>query len=603
MRPELLEPLAPSVASAASADVLGARAQFCRAVSPIRNLRALLRPRSTSGRFGLLDGLRAWAVLHVLLFHTAVGFVTFQPTAPGLRGLLNYWVLGPLLSGALGVPVFFVLSGFLIAHVVFSELERSGGRFSFLRFCRRRWLRIAPAYCVAVLVSVAVNRHGERADCKSWWTNALFVNNFLPTFNALIGLEGVCLAQSWSIAVEVQLYLITPVLVCACHELRRRGRGHGAYALLATVAGTCVALRAWYMSGDALAHLSPVFGTELCVAPHYTYLEAAPYLVGIAARMAAVPQRRRSTEGEAAATMLANPVAAAEGGGGGAKQPVPAAAAAAAAAATACAQAAAAAPLLLLLDGLALANWLWWVLVGTPSAFLDQFAGFETFDQKDCASVYLVVVSVFGSFLFSCSVGWLLVRALRGHVRVLAWVLCWRVWRPIAALSYSAYLVQFLVIQEPAINPPSSSFSEDGSAGEMLAALLFRCALPSLLSVFLAALVLHLAVEKPVMNLRAVRWGRRSSSGCWMTASAVPHPVPSSPLQPHPVPAYQRSYSASHVQSAADQGAEGRGGRDDGDGVLSAGGFVDGEGDAKDEEELDEDVAGVNLTLIPALLQ
>ena len=74
-----------------------------------------------------VDGLRAIAVLSVILFHIDKAFL------PG---------------GFVGVDVFFVISGFLISRNLLSEIE--GERFSLLEFYRRRVKRIAPALLVVV---------------------------------------------------------------------------------------------------------------------------------------------------------------------------------------------------------------------------------------------------------------------------------------------------------------------------------------------------------------------------------------------------------------------------------------------------------------------
>lgn len=69
-----------------------------------------------------IDGLRALAVLPVILFHA--GFEIFS-------------------GGFVGVDIFFVISGYLITTIILSE--RDAGRFSVLRFYERRARRILPA--------------------------------------------------------------------------------------------------------------------------------------------------------------------------------------------------------------------------------------------------------------------------------------------------------------------------------------------------------------------------------------------------------------------------------------------------------------------------
>lgn len=76
-----------------------------------------------------IDGLRAIAVLSVVLYHA------FPTLLPG---------------GFIGVDLFFVISGFLISNILYSELEQ--GQFSIIRFYGRRIRRIFPAL-ILVLIS------------------------------------------------------------------------------------------------------------------------------------------------------------------------------------------------------------------------------------------------------------------------------------------------------------------------------------------------------------------------------------------------------------------------------------------------------------------
>jgi peptidoglycan/LPS O-acetylase OafA/YrhL len=74
-----------------------------------------------------IDGLRAVAVLAVILFHAGLSIF------PG---------------GFTGVDVFFVISGYLITSIIVEQLE--AGRFSFLKFYERRARRILPALFLVV---------------------------------------------------------------------------------------------------------------------------------------------------------------------------------------------------------------------------------------------------------------------------------------------------------------------------------------------------------------------------------------------------------------------------------------------------------------------
>jgi peptidoglycan/LPS O-acetylase OafA/YrhL len=152
-----------------------------------------------------IDGLRAVAVLPVLFFHA--GFA---------------WIPG----GFVGVDVFFVISGYLIARIIDDELK--AGTFTFMGFYERRFRRISPALAVVCaatipfawlwMVPLEFDAYGQ-----SLATANLSVSNFLfwkraGYFDASAALKP--LIHTWSLGVEEQFYLVFPMLLWA---LRRRG--------------------------------------------------------------------------------------------------------------------------------------------------------------------------------------------------------------------------------------------------------------------------------------------------------------------------------------------------------------------------------------------
>lgn len=105
--------------------------------------------------------------------------------------------------GDLGVDVFFVLSGFLISSLLFSELEKSGS-VAIRGFYFRRALRILPAYYVALAGWAAIGMPaalGYAMPRSYIWANILYIKNFLPYLHQFMNL-------SWSLAIEEHFYLL-----------------------------------------------------------------------------------------------------------------------------------------------------------------------------------------------------------------------------------------------------------------------------------------------------------------------------------------------------------------------------------------------------------
>ena len=182
-----------------------------------------------------IDGLRAVAIVPVLLFHAGV---------PGFGG------------GYVGVDVFFVISGFLITQIIAREID--GGRFSILNFYERRARRIMPALMAmiaAVLIAAcAVYLPGDlNAVPKAAAAATLFVSNlwyFATTGYFAGGAETKPLLHTWSLAVEEQYYIGFPVLLILVARFWPRGRTAMVAAIALVSFGWAVATQG---KGDGFA--------------------------------------------------------------------------------------------------------------------------------------------------------------------------------------------------------------------------------------------------------------------------------------------------------------------------------------------------------------
>ena len=166
-----------------------------------------------------LDGVRALAVIGVLLYHADLS-----------------WIPG----GFLGVDVFFVLSGFLITSLILEEFDRSG-RVDFRKFYLGRARRLLPALIlVLVVVSLAaalVYQDAARQLASDVVASIFYVNNWWyiaadQSYFEFIGRPPL-LKHLWSLAVEEQFYLVWPAI--AFLAMRRFAR-KGVFAVAATLA-------------------------------------------------------------------------------------------------------------------------------------------------------------------------------------------------------------------------------------------------------------------------------------------------------------------------------------------------------------------------------
>ena len=169
-------------------------------------------------RVRALDGVRGWAILWVLLYHL-YALVPKAPglaSIPGLAGLAGY--------GWIGVSLFFALSGYLIIPLL---AEQKGRPHYFGRFWCRRALRLLPVYGLFLLSFLVATLCWPESGVAHerllgtgipLWSYGLFAQNILMSAQGYMGNEW--LRVSWSLAVEVQFY----VLICVAVYLLPRER-------------------------------------------------------------------------------------------------------------------------------------------------------------------------------------------------------------------------------------------------------------------------------------------------------------------------------------------------------------------------------------------
>lgn len=172
---------------------------------------------SAGTHFPCLDAYRGIGMTMVLLNHAAyaTGFV-FRDTPVAQ-------FFGPLIARLdLSVPMFFVMSGFLLYRPFAKATLAARAPLPIRTFYRRRALRIFPAYWVA-LVGIGVIFGLQIASWKGWIGNALL----LPAFGVPVQVcneAGAChvaygITQAWSIGVEATFYLLLPLYAALVTKL------------------------------------------------------------------------------------------------------------------------------------------------------------------------------------------------------------------------------------------------------------------------------------------------------------------------------------------------------------------------------------------------
>ena len=158
-----------------------------------------------------IDGLRAIAVLSVVLFHAFPSWLRYDK---------KHYLQG----GFIGVDIFFVISGFLISTIIFNSLETNN--FSFREFYTKRIKRIFPSLIIVLIASIffgwiILSPSEYKQLGKHIIGAATYTNNFIfwkeSGYFDVAG-ETKPLLHLWSLSIEEQFYIVWPFLLWICFK-------------------------------------------------------------------------------------------------------------------------------------------------------------------------------------------------------------------------------------------------------------------------------------------------------------------------------------------------------------------------------------------------
>ncbi|MSX03289.1 MAG: acyltransferase family protein [Actinobacteria bacterium] len=204
---------------------------------------AVVSPPPGNPRFPLFDGLRAIAVLAVLVTH--VSFIV------GLNRKGGYAAVFSNLDA--GVTIFFVISGFLL-YRPFIAADFAGRTMATARYARRRFLRIVPLYWLVLTILAVFPPHVINGVLtENWWHFYFLVQTYSTSPDVRLG----GMVQTWSLDIEVAFYVALPLYALVARKFlggsdpaKRMKRD---LIALAAIAAGSVALRSGlYESGNAV---------------------------------------------------------------------------------------------------------------------------------------------------------------------------------------------------------------------------------------------------------------------------------------------------------------------------------------------------------------
>lgn len=224
-------------------------------------------------RFPLFDSLRAIAALSVVMFHIAFVLGGFTKDGYG-----KY-----LIQLNIGVPIFFLISGFLLYRPFVAARFHGDPLPAVGPYAIRRFFRIGPAYWIALPLVAA-------------WTNLPAVgHNPLPYFgfaqvydrSTLINGYGI----AWTLCVEVSFYALLPLWALAMRSMRRRSERQVVLTEALPLVLMFLAAVAWNVTQTEAANGFVVFTPELATLP--AFLDHFALGMGLAVASVALMGRER----------------------------------------------------------------------------------------------------------------------------------------------------------------------------------------------------------------------------------------------------------------------------------------------------------------------
>ncbi|XP_073964181.1 nose resistant to fluoxetine protein 6-like isoform X2 [Choristoneura fumiferana] len=189
----------------------------CSLYTNTRRLLAFKKPRPID----CLDGIRSLSILWIVLYHTYCTYFFYSNYVVNSLEAFEWsykrhtmWII----SDTVAVDSFFTLGGLLLAYSAANKMNRSSLLKNLHKFYMGRYIRLFPLLAAAVLLQASLihrvsdgpNWHymADRVElCRRyWWTALLHVQNIVNSFD-------MCLPQTWYLSVDMQLHIISPLVL------------------------------------------------------------------------------------------------------------------------------------------------------------------------------------------------------------------------------------------------------------------------------------------------------------------------------------------------------------------------------------------------------
>ncbi|XP_064538746.1 nose resistant to fluoxetine protein 6-like [Drosophila montana] len=246
-----------------------------------RALFRITQPKSNPNVIDCLHGMRCMSLIWVVFGHEYM----FGMVAPNINhGSLIHWIERPfarlIIQAVFAVDTFFFLSGLLVVMIALRSMERTKGWLNVPLMYLHRYLRLTPLLAMAILVYMTMipvlvdgplnKGFDDYSKCsRTWYLTLLYVQNYAT--------DDICLSHSWYLSVDMQMYLLSPILLFALYKWGKKA-AIGAVVLI-------VLLTVWLFTVMMVKNIS-MFAKNAGNGPDGrmlyfgTHMHGTPWLIG-----------------------------------------------------------------------------------------------------------------------------------------------------------------------------------------------------------------------------------------------------------------------------------------------------------------------------------
>ena len=211
-------------------------------------------------------------------YHSSSSQNTLQHLIPSFSRI----ILQPVFNGSITVDIFFVLSATLSSYLTLRDIKKHG-KFRIAHFYLNRYFRLSILCYFYTLIAMKLFVHlgdgplwyqPDNNGCKkNWWYNLLYLSNSVP------GEDGICVEMSWHISVDMKWYIISPIFILPLYYAPYIGLIGMAITMIGATAYVGVISSSNGFMGAVIAN--PNISKQMITLYTNSLFRTNPYLIGI----------------------------------------------------------------------------------------------------------------------------------------------------------------------------------------------------------------------------------------------------------------------------------------------------------------------------------